>query len=196
MFTDILGIDLSQKQSNILDNLHANSFSVLIMPQGMGKNYILAAYAIEKALKNPGTIVVITASSFKVATALGSRIESFLKQSDLLKWDSQHNMDSWKINIGKSKIIILPIDGSIIRGQRAKTIILLNASSIDSNTRDYIIMGSQVLSDDCNVVLSENEDAVSDKLEKEIEMWKNSGANFYLEREFKVNHDRKFTLYN
>lgn len=146
-------LELAPFQSVILDVLWNKTFPILLASRGAGKTFMLAVYAVLRAMLTPGSKIVIVASSFRQSKLVFEYIEKIYEYSPILQACSskgiQRPPDSVKLQIGDSLITALPLgNGEKIRGIRAcvsaDTLIdtdegLIEAREIVETPRDFSI---------------------------------------------------------
>ncbi len=146
----ILGIDLFPLQIAILQTLWTTPFPMLVGCRGGSKSFILAVYAILKALLDPGTKIVIVGAGLRQARLVFGYIESMWNSSPMLrgligagkKSGPRQSVDLCYFKVGQSTIYALPMgDGSRIRGFRANIVIADEMSSIPSDIFDVVVRG-------------------------------------------------------
>lgn len=133
-------------QQVILDVLWYKKFPMLIMTRGGSKTFMLAVYAILRALLHQGSKIVVMGAGFRQAKHVFRYIEELCDASPLLqeaighdggvKWGS----DTVSIKIGSSTIRGLPIgDGSKVRGERATHLLADEFASIPESIFDHAV---------------------------------------------------------
>lgn len=139
-------LELLPFQQVILDTLWNKKFPMLIMTRGGSKTFLLAVYAILRALLNQGTKIVVMGAGFRQAKHVFRYIEELYDGSPLLqealgkdggvKWGS----DTVSIKVGISSIRGLPIgDGSKVRGERATHLLADEFASIPESIFDHAV---------------------------------------------------------
>lgn len=139
-------LELLPFQQVILDALWHKKFPMLIMTRGGSKTFLLAVYAILRALLNQGSKIVVMGAGFRQAKHVFRYIEELYDGSPLLqealghdggvKWGS----DTVSIKLGVSTIRGLPIgDGSKVRGERATHLLADEFASIPESIFDHAV---------------------------------------------------------
>ncbi|UCG02438.1 MAG: hypothetical protein JSW11_00300 [Candidatus Heimdallarchaeota archaeon] len=113
----ILGINLFPIQIAILQTLWKTPFPMLIASRGGSKSYILAVYAILRAMFDPGTKVVIVGAGLRQAKLVFGYIENIWNNSRMLrnivgggkKAGPRQNVDLCYFRLGDSIIYALPM---------------------------------------------------------------------------------------
>lgn len=146
----ILNIDLFPIQIAILRTLWKTTFPMLIACRGGSKTYLLAVYAILRAVFDPGSNIVIVGAGLRQAKLVFNYIEKIWNNAPMLrkivgggkKAGPRQNVDLCYFNIGASKIYALPLgDGQKIRGFRANVIIADEFASIPETIFDIVVRG-------------------------------------------------------
>jgi hypothetical protein len=139
-------------QTVILDTLWNKTFPILLMTRGGGKTFILAVYALLRAVLDQtstwGHKIIIIGASFRQSKNVMEYIETLYNMSPLLRacstnWKGiKKNNDNWKIQIGNSQIIALPLgDGQRIRGMRASIILCDEFASVPEEIFNIVVRG-------------------------------------------------------
>lgn len=146
----ILNIDLFPIQIAILRNLWKTTFPMLIACRGGSKTYLLAVYALLRAIFDQGSKVVIVGAGLRQAKLVFNYIETIWNNSPILrkivgggkKSGPRQNVDLCYFNIGASKIVAIPLgDGTKVRGFRANIIIADEFASVPENIFDIVVRG-------------------------------------------------------
>lgn len=146
----ILGLNLFPSQIAQLWFLWKTPFPMLIASRGAGKSFILAVYAVLRALLDPGSKIVIVGAGLRQAKLVFSYIESIWNSASVLrsivgggkKSGPRQNVDICHFRLGESTILALPLgDGSKIRGFRASVIIADEFASIPEDIFDIVVRG-------------------------------------------------------
>jgi len=112
----ILGIDLFPIQIAILQTLWKTPFPMLVACRGGSKSFLLAIYAILRALFDPGTKVVIVGAGLRQARLVFNYIDSIWGNSPILRnivgggknAGPRQNVDLCYFKIGDSIVYALP----------------------------------------------------------------------------------------
>ncbi|KKN98861.1 hypothetical protein LCGC14_0141020 [marine sediment metagenome] len=146
----LLGLDLLPIQIATLQILWKTPFPMLIACRGGGKTFLLAVYAVLRALLDPGTKVVIVGGGLRQAKLVFNYIETLWNQSSILrnivgggkKAGPRQNVDLCYFKLGESIIYALPTgDGTKIRGFRANVVIADEFAAIQEEVFDVVIRG-------------------------------------------------------
>jgi hypothetical protein len=146
----LLGVDLFPLQIAILQILWHTPFPMLIASRGGSKSWMLAIYAILKALLNPGTKIVIVGAGLRQAKLVFGYIDTIWSNSPVLRnivgggknAGPRQNVDLCYFKIGESIIYALPTgDGQKIRGFRANIVIADEFASIPEDVFDIVVRG-------------------------------------------------------
>ncbi len=117
----ILGLELFPLQVSMLRLIWRSPFPLLVAARGSGKTFLLAVYAILRALIDQGTKIVIVGAGLRQAKLVFNYIDTLWKSSPVLrsicggaKFGPKHNVDACRFNIGDSTIVALPLgDGCL-----------------------------------------------------------------------------------
>lgn len=146
----ILNIELLPFQLAIIKELWTRKYPILIGTRGLSKSFLLAVYAMLRALLTQGSKVLILGSGFRQSKVLFDYCEKIWYNAPVLrsicggdKRQGPHRgTDQHTMNIGDSIIIALPIgDGEKIRGQRATHIICDEFKSHNVEIFETVIAG-------------------------------------------------------
>lgn len=117
---EILNIDLLPVQTAILAEFWGRKFPMFIGSRGFGKSFILAVYALLRALLYPGRRIVICGSVFRQSKVIFEYIERIWRDAPILRdicsasSGPRHDVDMWRFHINNSLITALPIgDGCL-----------------------------------------------------------------------------------
>ncbi len=149
---------LASFQAAILDMLWNTSFPLLLGSRGMGKSFMLAIYALLKAVLSQnsalGEKIIIIGSAFRQSKLVFDEIVKWIKRSPLIwqclkKGDIRYGVDECKITIGNSTIQALPLGtGEKIRGYRATIVIADEYAQIPEDIFDTVVRGFAAVSQD------------------------------------------------
>jgi len=146
----VLNKQLLPFQLAILTELWTRPFPMLIGSRGMGKSFILAVYAMLRALLCPGSKIVIVGAAFRQAKVIFEYCEEIWRGAPILRDivgndhnnGPKHETDVYRLRMGESMIIALPLgDGTKIRGQRANIIIADEFASIPVDIFENVVAG-------------------------------------------------------
>lgn len=145
-------LKLAPFQAVILEELWGRTFPVLLCSRGASKTFMLAVYAIMRAIFQPGSKIVIVASSFRQSRLVFNYIEEFHDSSPILQTATKYlskPADSREIKIGDSIIMALPLgNGEKIRGVRATHILVDEYASIPEEIFQVVVRGFAAVSAD------------------------------------------------
>jgi intein/homing endonuclease len=113
----LLNIDLFPIQIAILQILWRTTFPMLIACRGGGKSYLLAVYAVLRAVLDPGSKIVIVGAGLRQAKLVFSYVEEIWNNSPVLrniigggkKSGPRQNVDLCYFRVGDSIIHALPL---------------------------------------------------------------------------------------
>ncbi|MBY0525589.1 MAG: terminase family protein [Gemmataceae bacterium] len=156
----IFNIELLPMQNVVLQELWNKPFPMWIGSRGMGKSFLMALYAMLRALLCPGVKIVIVGAAFRQAKVVFEYCEYIWSNApvlrDLVGSDRGRNnrengprrdIDRCELIIGDSIIIALPLgDGKKIRGQRANYIIADEFASIPEEVYENVVAGFAAVS--------------------------------------------------
>lgn len=151
----LFNIQLYPFQHAILKELWTRPFPMLVGSRGMGKSFLLAMYAMLRALFCQGCKIVIVGSAFRQAKVVFEYCEKLWAGAPVLRdlcgtgkgfanreQGPRRDVDRCELIIGESVIIALPLgDGSKIRGQRANYIIADEFASIPLPVFEKVVRG-------------------------------------------------------
>lgn len=146
----MLNLDLFPIQIAVLQIMWNTPFPMLIACRGGSKTFMLAVYALLRAVLDPGTKIVIVGAGLRQARLVFNEIESIWNKSPMLrgivgggkKSGPRQNVDLCYFRIGESIIYALPMgDGTKIRGFRANVVIADEFASIPEDVFDIVVRG-------------------------------------------------------
>lgn len=146
----LFGKKLRPFQLAILRELWTRPFPMLIGSRGAGKSWILAVYAMLRALFDQGTKIIICGAAFRQAKVVFDYCHTLWDKSPILRDivgpdkrnGPKRDVDRCVLRMGDSEIIALPIgDGTKIRGQRARVVIGDEFASIPVDIFETVIRG-------------------------------------------------------
>jgi len=133
-------------QQIMLQILWSKKFPMILATRGAGKSFILALYALLRAILIPGSKIVICGAGFRQAKLVFKYIENLYEASPLIKealeqWGGpKYGSDMATLRVGLSVIQAIPIgDGEKIRGIRATCLIADEFASIPEEIFDIVI---------------------------------------------------------
>ena len=144
----ILNIDLAPMQSLLLYEMWDRKFPMLIGTRGMGKSFILALYALLRALFMPRRKIIIVGAAFRQSKVLFEYMDTIWSNAPVLRdlcgsnSGPRRDVDRCVMHINQSTVTCLPLgDGSKIRGQRANDIIADEFASIPRDIFENVVAG-------------------------------------------------------
>lgn len=139
-------LKLQPFQQVMMDLLWYRKFPMILATRGAGKTFIVALYALLRALLVPGSKIVIVGAGFRQAKLVFKYIEQLYEASPLVKeaisrWGGpKYGSDAATLRVGLSSIQAIPIgDGEKIRGLRATVLIADEFASIPEDIFDIVI---------------------------------------------------------
>lgn len=150
----IFNIELHPIQIAILQEFWHRPFPMFIASRGFGKSFILALYAVLKAVFNPGTKIVIVGAAFRQSKVIFEYMENLWRNSPILRSifngnddGPRRDVDRCTIRLGDSWAMAIPMgDGSKIRGLRAHIIIADEFASISPDIYETVVSGFAAVS--------------------------------------------------
>lgn len=142
----LFNIKLHPFQLAILQELWQRKFPMLIASRGAGKTFLLAIYALLRALFMPGSKIVIVGAAFRQSKLMFEYIDNIYRNSPILQSITdehpKRDIDQCFFKVGQSIIIAIPIgDGQKIRGLRANYVISDEFASIPLEVFEVVIKG-------------------------------------------------------
>ncbi len=146
----IFNVQLLPFQVVVLQELWNHKRPILIASRGAGKTWLLALYAMLKALLTQGSKVVIVGAGFRQSKYLFDYCEAIWNNAPILRsmvgtakrQGPHHGTDQHTMVIGDSVITALPIgDGEKIRGHRATVTICDEFKSHNPEIFETVIAG-------------------------------------------------------
>lgn len=147
---NILGLDLFPIQIAILQMMWNTPFPMLIACRGGSKSFMLAVYAVLRAILDPGAKIVIVGAGLRQARLVFNYIDTVWSNAPILrnivgggkKAGPRQNVDLCYFRVGDSIIYALPMgDGTKIRGFRANVVIADEFASIPEDVFDIVVRG-------------------------------------------------------
>lgn len=139
-------LKLAPFQSVLLDMLWCKKFPLVLGSRGCGKTFMLALYALLRALLVPGSKIVICGAGYRQAKLVFKYIDELYEGSPIVKEAIRHwggpkyGSDGAWIRVGSSSITAIPIgDGEKIRGLRATVLICDEFASIPEEIFEIVI---------------------------------------------------------
>jgi len=146
----LLNIELIPFQVMVLQELWHRKFPMLIMTRGGGKTWMLALYALLRALFDQGSKVVVVGAAFRQSKLIFEYMEQFWRNSPILRnivgtgkhQGPKRDIDRCNFYVGASEIIAIPLgDGTKIRGLRANYVLADEFASIPQEIFEVVIKG-------------------------------------------------------
>jgi len=146
----VLNLDLFPIQIAILQTMWTHPFPMLVASRGGSKSFILAVYAVLRALLDPGVKVIIVGAGLRQAKIVFNYIDQIWSSASVFrsivgggkKAGPRQNVDLCYFKIGQSIIYALPLgDGTKIRGFRANVVIADEFASIPEDVFDIVVRG-------------------------------------------------------
>lgn len=134
-------------QSVMMDILWNKKYPLILACRGAGKSFLLAVYALTRALLCPGSEIIIVGAGLRQSMKVFSYIVKLYNQSPIIQealkpYGGPRIVTTGPyIDVGNlSKIIALPIgDGEKIRGQRATHILSDEFATIPEGVFEHVI---------------------------------------------------------
>lgn len=142
----LLNLELHPMQCVILKQFFLHAFPMIVGSRGLGKSFILAVYALLRAILFPGSKIVITGAAFRQSKMVFDYLETIYDSSPVLQSIYRGNKpsarlpDFWTFYLGDSKILALPTGtGEKIRGIRGHVICCDEFNSISTEVYEIVI---------------------------------------------------------
>lgn len=145
----ILNLTIAPFQTVILQELWYRKYMMLVASRGAGKTWILALYALLRALLCQGSKVTFVGGSFRQAKTLFDNAENFWANAPVLrsmfdindkKLGPRRSTDRVTMNLGESRISGLPIgNGETIRGERSTNLIVDEFNTVPEEIYEMVI---------------------------------------------------------
>lgn len=173
----VFNIQLLPLQLVTLWELWNKPFPMLIGSRGLGKSFILALYAMLRALLCQGCKIVVVGAAFRQAKVIFEYCEHIWDNAPILRdligtqgrSGPRRDIDRCTMILGDSVITFLPLgDGTKIRGQRANYIIADEFAAIPRDIFETVVSGFSVVSMD---PVEKVKHAAKVKLLKEKGLW-------------------------
>lgn len=133
-------------QSVMLDMLWHKKFPMVLASRGAGKSFILALYALLRALLVPGSKIIIVGAGYRQAKIVFKYIEQLYNSSPVIQEAIRHQggpkygSDAATLQVGLSYIKALPIgDGTKVRGERATVLLADEFASIPEDIFNHVL---------------------------------------------------------
>lgn len=168
---------LAPFQIAILRELWVRPFPMLLASRGAGKSWIVAVYAMLRALFNQGSKIVIVGAAFRQAKVVFDYCQDLWEKGHVYRsiagddraFGPRRDVDRCSLRVGDSIIIALPIgDGSKIRGQRANIIISDEFASLPKEIFETVVRGFAAVSLD---PVAQYQRRMRDEALKDLGLW-------------------------
>lgn len=142
-------------QLAILRELWVRPFPMLLGSRGLGKSFLLALYAMFRALLNQGSKIVIVGAAFRQAKVVFDYCQEIWENAPLLRDlvgvdkrnGPRRDVDRCTLRMEDSLIVALPLGtGEKIRGQRANIIICDEFASVPVDIFETVVRGFAAVS--------------------------------------------------
>ena len=146
----LFNINLAPFQVAILQELWNRKFPMLLATRGGGKTFLLAIYAMLRAIFTPSAKIVVIGAAFRQSKLIFEVMENIYRNSPILRdicgggkaEGPKRDIDQCVFYIGSSTITAIPLgDGTKIRGLRAHYIIADEFASIPMEIFEVVIRG-------------------------------------------------------
>lgn len=146
----LFNIHLLPLQIVILKELWTKKFPMLIATRGGGKSFLLAVYAMLRAIFNQGSKIIVVGSGFRQGKIIFEYMETLWKGSPILRnligtskgEGPKRDTDRYTFYIGNSTVICIPIgSGEKIRGLRGNFILSDEFAALPQEIFEVVIRG-------------------------------------------------------
>jgi hypothetical protein len=146
----LLNIELHPLQAAVLSILWKHPFSVFIATRGGSKSFLLAVYAILRALLVPNSQVLFIGNAFRQSKVIFTYCETIYRNAPILQnllsltphSGIIRNTDMYVFSIEQSMIKAIPLgDGEKIRGLRATCTITDERNTLNEEIYQKVIQG-------------------------------------------------------
>lgn len=144
----ILNISLVPYQAMSLDALWKHSLPLLLGSRGSAKSFLLAVYAVARAVLHQGCRIVVVGASLRQAMVIFNYVQQIWDNAPILRdIVGKNNAPKKDValcywNCGRSKIVFLPLgNGETIRGQRATHVIADEIATIPKEVFETVVRG-------------------------------------------------------
>ena len=147
-----LNVDLMPFQGVVAHQLFDKTFYIIVATRGFGKSFMLAVYALLRAIFKQGSKIVIVSASFRQSQIVFNYIQDIFKSSVVLQQicgssRPKKDISMCSFQIGDSSIVSVPLGtGEKIRGLRANVILTDEFSAIPEEIFQVIVRGFSVVS--------------------------------------------------
>lgn len=151
----LLNVNILPFQGAILKELWRRKFPMLIGTRGLSKTWILALYALLRAIFTQGSKIILVGAVFRQSKLIFEYIENFWRNSPILRnivgsghrQGPKRDIDRCNFYIGESEIIAIPVGtGETIRGLRANYTICDEFSALSRDIFEVVIKGFSAVS--------------------------------------------------
>lgn len=146
----LFGIELMPFQVLVLQDLWTRKFPMLVASRGFGKTFLLAIYAMLRAIFHQGCKIVVVGAAFRQSKLIFGYMETIWRNSPVLRnmvgagksQGPKRDIDRCTFYIGDSEVVALPVgDGSNIRGMRSNYTLVDEFSSLALEVFEVVIKG-------------------------------------------------------
>lgn len=155
---EVMNVQLLPTQALFIKEMWDRKFPMLIGTRGFGKSFLLALYALLRAILLPGRQIAICGAAFRQSKILFGYMNKIFDNAPVLRdiiYSSGSGMGPFKstdlvgFKIGESRINCFPLgDGQKIRGQRANDVIADEFATINRDIFETVIAGFAIVSAD------------------------------------------------
>lgn len=151
----LLNVHILPFQGVILKELWTRKFPMLIGTRGLSKTWLIALYALLRAVFTQGSKIILVGSVFRQSKLIFEYIENFWRNSPILRnmcgsghrQGPKRDIDRCNFYIGDSEIIAIPVGtGETIRGLRANYTICDEFSAMNRDVFEVVIKGFSAVS--------------------------------------------------
>jgi len=149
-----LNVDLLPFQAVTIDQFFNKNFFILVATRGFGKSYLLAVYALLRAIFKQGSKIILMSRTYRQSRIIFNYINDIYLKSVTLQGITgakkpRFDIAECKFIIGESQIVSLPLgDGEKIRGYRGNVIICDEYPTIPEHIFNLVIRGFSAVSMD------------------------------------------------
>ena len=147
-----LNVDLLPFQGVTISELYNKPFYIIVASRGYGKSFLLAVYALLRAIFKQGSKIVIVSASFRQSMVVFNYIQDIFKRSMVLQQicggsKPKKDISMCSFKIGNSEIISVPLgNGDKIRGLRANCILTDEFAALPEEIFQVVVRGFSVVS--------------------------------------------------
>lgn len=144
----VLGVELLPFQCVVLAEMWNRKFPMFIATRGAGKSFLLALYAVLRALILPNRKIIVVGAAFRQSKVIYEYAENIWNNAPVLQSlcdqgsGPRRDVDMCRLKINNSMVTALPIgNGEKIRGQRAQDICTDEMASVPIDIFENVIAG-------------------------------------------------------